>query len=194
MGPKLLKSKLMIFLVIFLVFIAAMVAYSTLTRKESFTHEVLLVTSMGNVTIGLYDDMPITAGNFLNLTRSAIYDNTIFHRVVANFVVQGGDPTGTGKGDPNIPTIPDELPNRHSNVMGNVAMAKTAEANSASSQFFVNLKDNSADLDSNYSVFGKVTNGMDVVQAIGRVETNPSGDLQDRPIEDVKLIKAIVLK
>jgi peptidylprolyl isomerase len=194
MGPKLLKSKLMIFLIIFLVFIAAMVAYSTLTRKESFTHEVLLVTSMGNVTIGLYDDMPITAGNFLNLTRSAIYDNTIFHRVVANFVVQGGDPTGTGRGDPNIPTIPDELPNRHSNVMGNIAMAKTAEANSASSQFFVNLKDNSADLDSNYSVFGKVTNGMDVVQAIGRVETNPSGDLQDRPIEDVKLIKAIVLK
>jgi peptidylprolyl isomerase len=194
MGPKLLKSKLMIFLVIFLVFIAAMVAYSTLTRKESFTHEVLLVTSMGNVTIGLYDDMPITAGNFLNLTKSGVYDNTIFHRVVANFVVQGGDPTGTGKGDPNIPTIPDELPNRHSNVMGNVAMAKTAEANSASSQFFVNLKDNSADLDSNYSVFGKVTDGMDVVQAIGRVETNPSGDLQDRPIEDVKLIKAFLLK
>jgi peptidylprolyl isomerase len=194
MGPKLLKSKLMIFLVIFLVFIAAMVAYSTLTRKESFTYEVLLVTSMGNVTIGLYDDMPITAGNFLNLTKSGVYDNTIFHRVVANFVVQGGDPTGTGKGDPNIPTIPDELPNRHSNVMGNVAMAKTAEANSASSQFFVDLKDNSADLDSNYSVFGKVTDGMDVVQAIGRVETNPSGDLQDRPIEDVKLIKAFLLK
>jgi peptidylprolyl isomerase len=194
MGPRLLKNKLMIFLVIFLVFIAAMVAYSTLTRKESFTHEVLLVTSMGNVTIGLYDDMPITAGNFLNLTKSGIYDNTIFHRVVANFVVQGGDPTGTGKGDPNIPTIPDELPNRHSNVMGNVAMAKTAEANSASSQFFVNLKDNSADLDSNYSVFGKVIDGMGVVQAIGRVETNPSGDLQDRPIEDVKLINATVLK
>ena len=194
MGPKLLKSKLMIFLVIFLVFIAAMVAYSTLTRKEPFTYEVLLVTSMGNVTIGLYDDMPVTAGNFLNLTKSGVYDNTIFHRVVANFVVQGGDPTGTGKGDPNIPTIPDELPNRHSNVMGNVAMAKTAEANSASSQFFVNLKDNSADLDSNYSVFGKVTDGMDVVQAIGRVETNPSGDLQDRPIEDVKLIKAFLLK
>ncbi|MCJ7630909.1 peptidylprolyl isomerase, partial [Candidatus Bathyarchaeota archaeon] len=86
-----------------------MVAYSTLTRKESFTYEVLLVTSMGNVTIGLYDDMPITAGNFLNLTKSGVYDNTIFHRVVANFVVQGGDPTGTGKGDPNIPTIPDEL-------------------------------------------------------------------------------------
>jgi peptidylprolyl isomerase len=149
---------------------------------------------MGNVTIGLYDDMPITAGNFLNLTKSGIYDNTIFHRVVANFVVQGGDPTGTGEGDPSIPTIPDELPNRHSNVMGNVAMAKTAEANSASSQFFVNLKDNSADLDSNYSVFGKVIDGMDVVQAIGRVETNPSGELQDRPLEDVRLIKAIALK
>jgi len=194
MGPRIFKGKMMIFLVIFLVFIAAMVAYSTLTRKESFVHEVLLVTSMGNVTIGLYDDMPITAGNFLNLTRSGIYDNTIFHRVVANFVVQGGDPTGTGKGDPNIPTIPDELPNRHSNVLGNVAMAKTAEANSASSQFYINLKDNSADLDSNYSVFGKVTNGMDVVQAIGRVETSQSTELQDRPIVDVKLIKAIVLK
>jgi peptidylprolyl isomerase len=194
MGPRLLKSKLTIFIVIFLVFIAAMVAYSALTRKESFTHEVLLVTSMGNVTIGLYDDMPITTGNFLNLTKSGIYDDTIFHRVVANFVVQGGDPTGTGEGDPSIPTIPDELPNRHSNVMGNVAMAKTAEANSASSQFFVNLKDNSADLDSNYSVFGKVIDGMDVVQAIGRVETNLSGELQDRPLEDVRLIKAIALK
>jgi peptidylprolyl isomerase len=193
MGPRFLRSKMTIFLIIFLIFIAAMVAYSMVTRKESFQTRVLLVTSMGNITIGLYDDMPITTANFKNLTERGIFDGTIFHRVVHNFVVQGGDPTGTGQGDPSIPSIPDELPNHHSNVAGAVAMAKTDQPNSASSQFFINLKDNSADLDSGYSVFGKVIDGMDVVQAIGGVETYTDSALKDRPKEDVKLIKAILL-
>lgn len=148
--------------------------------------KVLLVTSMGNITIELYEDMPITSENFKNLTQRRIYDNTIFHRVVHDFVVQGGDPTGTGQGDPSIASIPDELPNKHSNVAGSVAMAKSSLPNSASSQFYINLKDNSANLDSNYSVFGNVTAGMDVVYAIGNVQT----DSNDRPLQDVTLISA----
>jgi len=146
---------------------------------------VLLVTSMGNITIELYGDMPITAGNFRNLVNSGIYDGTIFHRVVANFVVQGGDPKGTGQGDPSIATIPDELPNKHSNVRGAVAMAKTDRPDSASSQFFINLKDNSADLDSNYSVFGHVVGGVDVVDLIGSVAVE-----DERPVQNVTLVRA----
>jgi peptidylprolyl isomerase len=199
MGPKFLKNRLAVFLVIFIIFIAAMIAYSMVPKPESFRTKVLLVTSMGNITIGLYDDMPITTANFKNLTQLGSYDNTIFHRVVANFVVQGGDPTGTGNGDPRISSVQDELPNRHSNIAGTVAMAKVSDSNgsiipnSASSQFFINLKDNSANLDSGYSVFGKVTDGMDVVQSIGRVETYTEGTLKDRPKQDVQLIKAILL-
>lgn len=188
MRSKILKSKLTLFVIIFLIFISVMITYSMLSKPESFSTKVLLVTSMGNITIGLYDDMPITTANFLNLTQRGIYDGTIFHRVVENFVVQGGDPTGTGLGDPNIASIPDELPNRHSNVAGTVAMANKGP-NTGSSQFFINLVDNSASLDSKHPVFGKVTEGMDVVEAIGKVRV----DADERPLQEVKLIKAILL-
>jgi len=143
--------------------------------------KVILRTSMGDITIQLYDDMPITTGNFKNLVERRIYDNTIFHRVVPNFVIQGGDASGKGI---TVATIPDELPNKHSNVRGSVAMAKTSEPNSATSQFYINLKDN-LNLDSNYSVFGGVVEGMDVVDAIGRVATSA-----EKPLQDIVLIKA----
>jgi len=87
------------------------------------------------------------------------------------------------------PTIPDELPNKHSNDRGWVAMAKTNEPNSATSQFYINL-DNNSNLDSNYSVFGKVIDGMNVVDTIGEVPT----DANDKPLEDVKIIKAELIK
>jgi len=150
---------------------------------EPELNKVLLRTSMGDITIQLYDDMPITTGNFRNLVKRGVYDNTIFHRVVSNFVVQGGDATSKGI---SVATIPDELPNKHSNIRGSVAMAKTSEPNSATSQFYINLKDNSRDLDSNYSVFGTVIAGMEVVDAIGQVAT----DAYEKPLQDVILIKA----
>jgi len=143
---------------------------------------IILITSKGNITIELYDDMPITSGNFKNLVMNGVYDGTIFHRVVQDFVVQGGDASMNGI---NVPTIRDELPNKHSNVRGSVAMAKTSEPNSATSQFYINLKDN-LDLDSNYSVFGKVVEGMNVVDAIGNSQT----DANDKPLEDITLIAA----
>jgi peptidylprolyl isomerase len=166
--------------------VIVVVAYQMVGRNDVGTNgvstRVLLVTSMGNITIELYDDMPITSGNFKSLTQSGVYDGTIFHRVVHDFVVQGGDASVKGI---NVQTIPDELPNKHSNVRGSVAMAKTSEPNSATSQFYINLKDNIR-LDDNYSVFGKVIEGIAVVDAIGNVQT----DTSDRPLQDVTLIRA----
>jgi len=153
--------------------------------SETLNSTVILNTSMGNITIELFEDMPITTSNFKNLTELGIYDGTIFHRVVHDFVIQGGDPTGTGYGDPSISTIPDELPNKHSNVRGSVAMAKTDVPNSASSQFYINLVDN-LDLDSTYTVFGQVVAWMDVVDSIGNVQT----DVNDRPLQPVTVLTA----
>jgi len=150
---------------------------------------VLLVTSMGNITIELYDDMPITAGNFKNLVSTGVYDGTLFSRVAYGFVIQGGDATPKNI---TVPPIQDELPNKHSNVRGAVAMAKTSQPNSATSQFFIDLNDtNAASLDSNYSVFGMVISGMNVVDAIGRVPINPTNSATDgTPVTPVTIISA----
>lgn len=156
--------------------------------------QVLFITSMGNITIQLRDDKPITTANFLNLTNMGIYDNTIFHRVIAGFMIQGGDPTGTGYGSPAIDTIPDEIGNVNTNVNynGTIAMANTGAPNSASSQFFINVADNQnlySSFDSSYTVFGQVISGMNVVMAISHVQV----DSNDRPLENVTLIQAEVL-
>ncbi|MEM4733697.1 MAG: peptidylprolyl isomerase [Candidatus Bathyarchaeia archaeon] len=155
------------------------------------SNRVLLITSKGNITIDLYEDMPITTENFRNLVDRGIYDNPTFHRVINNttpYMIQGGDPTGTGAGDPNIPTIPDELPNKHSNVRGAIAMANKGP-NTGSSQFFINTKDNTY-LDSAHPVFGEVIIGMDIVDAISNVPR----DENDRPLEPVYIIKAMLIR
>lgn len=160
------------------------------------SNRVLLVTTMGDITIQLYDDMPITTANFKNLTRLGIYNGTMFHRVVKGFVIQGGDPTGTGLGDPSISSIHDEFKEIHKNYRGTVAMANKGQQypNSGSSQFFINLNDtNSETLDNNYSVFGQVVAGMDVVDAIGSVPTSKDQYDNDRPVDPVVLTGASVV-
>jgi peptidylprolyl isomerase len=152
------------------------------SRANSAPGRILLETSMGSIIIELYDDMSITSSNFRKLAERGVYDGTIFHRVVHNFVIQGGDAEAKGI---TVPAILDELPNKHSNIRGSVAMAKTNQPNSANSQFYINLVDNMR-LDSNYSVFGKVVAGMDVVDRIGDMAT----DASDKPLQDVSLIKA----
>ncbi len=147
---------------------------------------VILVTSMGNISIEVFADMPITSGNFKNLTQYGIYDGTIFHRVAHGFVIQGGDATSKGI---IVPTIPDELPNKHSNIRGSVAMAKTSQPNSANSQFYINLVNNT-DLDTRYTVFGKVIAGMSVVDSIGSVQTVPSDDGQ--PVTTITILHAVL--
>jgi len=175
----------MIALVVIVVVVSALgLVYYFSNRPSSEPNKVLLRTSMGDITIELYDDMPITTGSFKNLVKQGVYNNTIFHRVIDGFVVQGGDPTGTGYGDPNIPTIPDEFTDHNRNDRGTVAMAN-AGPDTGSSQFFINLVNNN-NLDSKHPVFGKVIDGMNVVDAIGRVRT----DENDRPLQDVRIITA----
>ncbi|MFB3888473.1 MAG: peptidylprolyl isomerase [Candidatus Bathyarchaeia archaeon] len=148
--------------------------------------KVLLQTSMGDITIKLRNDMPLTTRNFVTLVQSGVYDGTIFHRVIKDFMIQGGAV------NESIPSILDEFGANNHNTRGTVAMAKTSQPNSASSQFFINVVDNSnryETFDTTYSVFGDVTSGMDVVDAIAYL---PVGE-NDRPLMDVTVTKATVL-
>ncbi|MAG78844.1 peptidylprolyl isomerase [Candidatus Pacearchaeota archaeon] len=158
--------------------------------KTSDNTQVLLKTTMGDITIELYSkDMPITAGNFENLVKQGTYDGVIFHRVIDGFMIQGGDPTGTGMGDPNIPNIKDEFTKTEldQNNRGTISMAN-AGPNTGSSQFFINLVNNNF-LDEKHPVFGNVTEGMDIVDKIAKVEKDSS----DRPLQEVKIIKAEII-
>ncbi len=179
------RKKSIILITAFLAVVAvAVVVASMLGRNGSGAVRVLLRTNMGEIKIELYDDMPITTGNFKKLVQQGVYDATVFHRVIDGFMIQGGDPTGTGYGDPAIPTIQDEFTDHNRNDRGTIAMAN-AGPNTGSSQFFINLVDNNR-LDSKHPVFGKVVEGMDVVDNIGKVDT----DENDRPRQEVKIIKA----
>ena len=147
---------------------------------------VRLETNMGNITIALAPDMPVTAGNFESLVKKGYYDGVIFHRVISGFMIQGGDPTGTGRGGPGY-TIPDEFTKNNRNDRGTISMAN-AGPNTGGSQFFINLVDNNF-LDSKHPVFGKVVEGMDVVDAIGKVKTGAG----DRPVQNVTIIRAVMV-
>jgi len=148
---------------------------------------VVLETTMGDVRIDLFDGtMPITTGNFRKLVEEGFYDGTIFHRVIAGFMIQGGDPKGTGFGGPGY-TIPDELPPGNRNARGTISMAN-AGPNTAGSQFFINVADNDR-LDRKHPAFGRVVGGMEVVDAISRTST----DREDRPLTKVTVRKASLL-
>src|SRR5208282_6079637 len=149
--------------------------------------KVLLHTTMGDITIELKTNMPITTGNFKNLVQKGTYNGTIFHRVIADFMIQGGDPTGTGYGDPSIPNIKDEFARDNHNVRGTIAMAN-AGPNTGSSQFFINLVNNNY-FDSKHPVFGTVISGMDVVDKIAKVKTGAN----DKPRENVTIINASIV-
>jgi peptidyl-prolyl cis-trans isomerase B (cyclophilin B) len=138
-----------------------------------------LHTNHGAIALELYDaDAPKTVDNFVKLARDGFYDGVIFHRVIPDFMIQGGDPTGTGTGGPGY-QFEDEL-NQHKVVRGALAMAN-AGPNTNGSQFFIVTTEAASWLDGKHTVFGKVTEGMDVVDAISGVET----DARDRPRSDV---------
>jgi peptidyl-prolyl cis-trans isomerase B (cyclophilin B) len=135
-----------------------------MTIDTAKTYAATMVTSKGTIELSLYPkDAPITVNNFVFLARDKYYDGLTFHRVVADFVIQGGDPTASGNGGPGY-TIPDEV-NALKHVDGALAMAKTSAPNSAGSQFYITLGPQS-DLDGRYTVFGQVTSGNDVVRKI----------------------------
>jgi peptidylprolyl isomerase len=130
--------------------------------------------------------MPVTAGNFETLVKNKFYDGVIFHRVIEGFMIQGGDPTGTGFGGPGY-AIKDEFQPGNRNDRGTLSMAN-AGPNTGGSQFFINLVDNNY-LDSKHPVFGKVVEGMDVVDEIAKVPTT-GRDGGYRPIQNVTIIRA----
>jgi peptidylprolyl isomerase len=156
--------------------------------KDQYTNgvKVLLHTSMGDITLQLRNDMPITTNNFKNLVQKGTFNGTIFHRVINGFMIQGGDPTGTGYGDPSIPDIKDEFTSKNRNDKGTIAMAN-AGPNTGSSQFFINLVNNNY-LDTKHPQFGKVVSGMDAVDAIAKVRT----DRNDKPVKKVVIINASI--
>jgi cyclophilin family peptidyl-prolyl cis-trans isomerase len=144
-------------------------------------------TTMGNFKIELFYDLaPKTCRNFMDLADKKYYDGIIFHRVIDDFMIQGGDPTGTGSGGPGY-NIPDEFgPGLEHNAPGILSMAN-AGPNTGGSQFFITLVPTPW-LDGKHAIFGKVTEGMDVVEAIGKVKTGAS----DRPITQVVINKLYI--
>lgn len=162
--------------------------------NESGKTRVLLTTTEGDIIIELADNMPITTGNFIKLVEEGFYDGVIFHRVIDGFMIQGGDPQGTGTGGPGY-TIEDEFVEGSTNVRGSISMANTGRPNSGGSQFFINLVDNTfLDWDkppasSKHPAFGVVVEGMDVVDAIGKTQVGAG----DKPVKEIKIIEAKVL-
>ncbi len=184
-GKKPIKLIIGVLAVVAVIIVVAGLYYMNgSSENASSPVTVALQTSMGDIIIELRGDMPITTGNFLDLIEQGVYDYTIFHRVIDGFMIQGGDPTGSGYGDPTIPAILDEFTDINENERGTIAMANSGP-NTGSSQFFINLVNNNH-LDSEHPVFGKVVDGMDVVDQIAKVQT----DANNKPIEDVRIITA----
>jgi len=158
------------------------------TEVESKEVKVELETNYGNITIALYSDMPVTAGNFEKLVSQGFYDGVIFHRVIDGFMIQGGDPTGTGMGGPGY-QIKDEFTHAggNNNKIGTISMANSGP-NTGGSQFFINLADNNF-LDAKHPAFGEVIEGMDVVDKIAKVAT----DENDKPLKPVTIIRAKIV-
>ena len=152
---------------------------------------VEMQTSMGTIVIELNTDKaPITVKNFLKYATDGFYNGTVFHRVIDGFMIQGGGFTKDMSEKPTGAQIPNEAKNGLKNARGTIAMARRAEPNSATAQFFINHKDNAAlDYPSQdgwgYAVFGKVTQGLDVVDKIAKVRTDNRGMFQDVPVEPV---------
>lgn len=174
-----------IILGIVLIFVIAVTVFYTMEKSQST--KVLLETNYGNIIIELMPEQVITSANFKSLVEKGTYDNTISHRIIDGFMIQAGDPTGTGYGDPKIPKIRDEFNGEQHNVRGTIAMAN-AGPNTGSSQFFINLVNNTF-LDGRHPVFGKIVEGMDVVDTIAKVATNSN----DKPLKDVVIKSARVL-
>ena len=164
--------------------------------------KVLLKSNKGDITLSLDAvKAPKTVANFLQYVKSGHYDGTIFHRVIDNFMIQGGGMTAGLKEKASGAQIENEADNGLKNERGTVAMARTSDPHSASAQFFINVGDNDFLNHSaknsqgwGYAVFGKVTDGLEVVDAIRKVKTGNAGFHQDVPAEDVIIEKASVLE
>ena len=168
------------------------------TPQKGNGYVVVLETSLGSIEIELNKEKaPITVENFLNYVTTGSYDETVFHRVIDGFMIQGGGFTTDGKKKSTNPPIKLESNNGLLNEVGTIAMARTNIPDSATNQFFINIKDNSflnySPTSPGYAVFGKVVKGMDIINNIKRVKTSVKNGMNDWPVDDV-LIKKVFLK
>jgi peptidyl-prolyl cis-trans isomerase B (cyclophilin B) len=158
---------------------------------------VTIKTSLGDIKLELFsDEAPETVKNFLNYVDNGFYNNTLFHRVIDNFMIQGGGFNTDFEEKPTNDPITNEADNRLRNERGTIAMARTMVVDSATSQFFINVSDNDflnfrdkSQQGYGYCVFGKVTDGMDVVNKIKKVKTGSRGYHDDVPVEDVVILE-----
>jgi len=158
---------------------------------------ITIKTNHGDFSVELFEDKaPISCENFRQYVADGHYNGTIFHRVIPNFMIQGGGMDDSLSSKPTRDPIKNEADNGESNARGTLAMARTNVVDSATSQFFVNLSDNAflnhGGRDFGYAVFGKVTDGMDVVDAIAGVETGNRAGHQDVPVETVTILDVTI--
>lgn len=173
-------------------------AYTMTTEKNKKTTSVVLIkTSAGDIKLELYPEKaPITVENFLQYVNEGHYDNTIFHRVIDGFMIQGGGFTADLKQKSTRPAIKNEASNGIGNKRGTIAMARTQDVDSATAQFFINVADNAfldfrseSPHEYGYCVFGHVTEGMDVVDKIKATETQTRGSYSDLPVKPIEILK-----
>jgi peptidyl-prolyl cis-trans isomerase B (cyclophilin B) len=187
-----------------LVCLLAMAGVASAAQQQGQTKpnpRVLLETNKGKIVLELYaDKAPKTVDNFLSYVNSGHYNGVIFHRVIKDFMIQGGGFDTSGKQKATRPPVQNEADNGLTNETGTVAMARTGDPHSASAQFFINLKNNSflnhtakTAKGWGYTVFGKVVEGMDVVNAIAQVKASPGSLSEAVPAEQIVITKASVV-
>jgi len=158
---------------------------------------ITIKTNHGDIKVDLYDEKaPISCENFRKYVEDGFFADTIFHRVIPNFMIQGGGMEYDMRQKQTRDPIKNEADNGESNRRGTLAMARTSDVNSATAQFFINLSDNSfldhGTRDFGYAVFGEVADGMDVVDAIAGVRTGDFGGHQNVPLENVKIVEVSI--
>ena len=179
--------------------LAAMVSIAPAHAQSAAAPRVKLATSMGDITLQLDPaKAPKTVANFLSYVNDKHYDGTVFHRVIDGFMIQGGGFTADMRQKPTRAPVPLEASNGLKNAKYTIAMARTGDPNSATSQFFINVKDNTM-LDApnpdgyGYTVFGKVVSGADVVDKIRAVQTGNKGGMQNVPLDTITIQSAAVV-
>ena len=158
---------------------------------------ITIKTNHGDIEVELFDEKaPVSCENFRQYARDGFFANTIFHRVIPNFMIQGGGMDENMAQEKTRDSIKNEADNGEANRRGTLAMARTGEIDSATAQFFINLSDNDflnhGGRDFGYAVFGKVVEGMDVVDAIGTVATCTAGGHQDVPVDAVTILEVTI--
>jgi peptidyl-prolyl cis-trans isomerase A (cyclophilin A) len=184
-------------MVILSMLLGVSVCFGADNKAASSSNPVVVIeTSMGDITLELFKDKaPKSVENFLEYVKAGYYGGTIFHRVIKGFMIQGGGLTEavTPKSGLRAPIV-NESSNGLKNDIGTISMARTNEMNSATSQFFINTRNNGgADTNFAYAVFGKVTNGMDIVKKIESAKTGTKSGMSDVPVETIT-IKSVKLK